>query len=181
MHRHQAIVPFLFYDTTTKSRGLQLNITERRHFTTAAPFRVRAILVYSADHTCCCQSLQLLAASTATSFLSLVSYGVVRRVCLTMKFTAERVFLILFAWNCRLLLPLLYELDLSFRWVYFVLTNSPILTQPENNAASRWSLSLLTIRAAVGAFYWTQHDNSCSQSCKVYSDNKSTAEPDKLT
>ena len=79
VHRHQAIVPFLLYGTTTKSRDLQLHITERRHFTTATPFRVRAIYVdvYSADGTCCCQSpflsLQLLAALTA----SLVSYGVV--------------------------------------------------------------------------------------------------------
>ena len=54
------------------------------------------------------------AASTATSFLSLVSYGVVRGVCLTMNFTAERVFLILLAWSCCLLLSLLCELDLSF-------------------------------------------------------------------
>ena len=43
VHRHQAIVPFLLYDPTTKSRGLQLHITERRHFTTATPFRVRAL------------------------------------------------------------------------------------------------------------------------------------------
>ena len=84
VHRHQAIVPFLLYDTTTKSRGLQLHITERRHFTTTTPFRVytRYVPVYSADHTCCCQSpfpsLQLLTASTAASFLSSVSYGVVR-------------------------------------------------------------------------------------------------------
>ena len=48
VHRHQAIVPFLLYDTTTKSRGLQLYITERRHFTTATPFRVRAMWLYSA-------------------------------------------------------------------------------------------------------------------------------------
>ena len=79
VHCHQAIIPFLLYDTTTKSRGLQLHITERCHFTTATPFRVRAmwICIYSADRTCCCQSpfpsLQLLAALTA----SLVSYGVV--------------------------------------------------------------------------------------------------------
>ena len=77
VHRHQAIVPFLLYDTTTKSRGLQLHITERRHFTTATPFRVGAMCGYSADRTCCCQSpflsLQLLAALTAL----LVSYGVV--------------------------------------------------------------------------------------------------------
>ena len=33
VHRHQAIVPFLLYDPTTKSLGLQLHITERRHFT----------------------------------------------------------------------------------------------------------------------------------------------------
>ena len=78
VHRRQAIVPFLLYDTTTKSRGLQLHITERRHFTTATPFRVRAMWIYTAlIATCCCQSpfpsLQLLAALTA----SLVSYGVV--------------------------------------------------------------------------------------------------------
>ena len=48
MHRHQAIVPFLLYDTTTKSRGLQLHITERRHFTTATPFRVCAMCQYIA-------------------------------------------------------------------------------------------------------------------------------------
>ena len=68
VHRHQAIVPFLLYDPTTKSRGLQLHITERRHFTTATPFRVRAMCQYnSADHACCClspfPSLQLLTAS----------------------------------------------------------------------------------------------------------------------
>ena len=77
VHRHQAIVSFLLYDTTTKSRGLQLHITERRHFTIATPFRVRAMWIYSADRTCCCQSpfpsLQLLAGLNA----SLVSYGVV--------------------------------------------------------------------------------------------------------
>ena len=77
VHRHQAIVPFLLCNTTTKSRDLQLHITERRHFTTATPFRVRYVDIYSADRTCCCQSpfpsLQLLAALTA----SLVSYGVV--------------------------------------------------------------------------------------------------------
>ena len=43
VHRHQAIDPFLLYYPTTKSRGVQLHITERRHFTTATPFRVRAI------------------------------------------------------------------------------------------------------------------------------------------
>ena len=48
VHRHQAIVSFLLYDTTTKSRGLQLHITERRHFTTATPFRVRAMWIYTA-------------------------------------------------------------------------------------------------------------------------------------
>ena len=48
VHRHQAIVPFLLYDPTTKSRGLQLHITERRHFTTATPFRVRAMCQYIA-------------------------------------------------------------------------------------------------------------------------------------
>ena len=48
VYRHQAIVPFLLYDTTTKSRGLQLHITERRHFTTATPFRVRAMWIYTA-------------------------------------------------------------------------------------------------------------------------------------
>ena len=77
VHSHHTIVPFFPYDTTKKSRGLQLHITERRHFTTATPFRVHAMWIYSADRTCCCQSpfpsLQLLAALTA----SLVSYGVV--------------------------------------------------------------------------------------------------------
>ena len=48
VHRHQAIVPFLLYDPTTKSRGLQLHITERRHFTTATPFRVCALCQYMA-------------------------------------------------------------------------------------------------------------------------------------
>ena len=43
LHRHQAIVPFLLHDTTTKSRGFQLHITERRHFTTTTPFCVRAM------------------------------------------------------------------------------------------------------------------------------------------
>ena len=47
VHRHQAIVPFLLYDTT-KSRSLQLHITERCHFTTATPFRVRAMWIYTA-------------------------------------------------------------------------------------------------------------------------------------
>ena len=47
VHRH-AIVPFLLYDTTTKSRVLQLHITERRHFTTATPFRVRAMRIFTA-------------------------------------------------------------------------------------------------------------------------------------
>ena len=80
MHRHQAIVPFLLYKITTKLRGLQLHITERRHFTAATPFRVRAMWIYSPDRECCCQSpfpsFQLLAALTA----SLVSYGVVTLV-----------------------------------------------------------------------------------------------------
>ena len=45
-----------------------------------------------------------------------------------------------------------------------------------------WSLSLPRVRAAVRAFYWTQHDNSSSQRClRVHSDNKSTVVPDKPT
>ena len=114
MHRHQAIVPFLLYDTTTKSRGLQLHITELRHFTTATPLRVtRYVDIYSADRTCCCQSpfpsLQLLAALTASGKLwcSNAAY-----IAITMNFTAEQVFLTLFVWSCCLLL--FYELDLSF-------------------------------------------------------------------
>ena len=119
MHCHQAIVPFLLYDTTTKSRGPQLHITERRHLQLPTPSRIRPALVYIALITRVVASRRsrlcnFFAASTATSFLSLVSYGVVRRVCLTMNFTAERVFLILLAWSCCLLLSLLCELDLSF-------------------------------------------------------------------
>ena len=114
MHRHQAIVPILLYDTTTKSRGLQLHITERRHFTTATPFRVRSMWIYSPDRTCCCQSpfpsLQLLAALTA----SLVSYGVVTLRISHNEFHCRTSFSHLFVWNCCLLLPLFYELDLSF-------------------------------------------------------------------
>ena len=45
VHRHQAIVPFLLYNTT---RGLQLHITERRHFTTVTPFRIRIMWIYTA-------------------------------------------------------------------------------------------------------------------------------------
>ena len=48
VHRHQAIVSFLVYDTTIKSQGLQLHIAERRHFTTATPFRIRAMWIYTA-------------------------------------------------------------------------------------------------------------------------------------
>ena len=48
VHRHQAIVPFLLYDRTTKSRDPQLHITERRHFTTTTPFRIRAMCQYIA-------------------------------------------------------------------------------------------------------------------------------------
>ena len=67
---------FLALQHNDKITGLQL---QRRHFTTATPFRVytRYVDTHSADRTCCCQSpfpsLQLLAALTA----SLVSYGVV--------------------------------------------------------------------------------------------------------
>ena len=114
VHRHQAIVPILLYDTTTKSRGLQLHITERRHFTTATPFRVHAMWIYSADRTCCCQSpfpsLQLLAALTA----SFVSYGVVTLRISHNGFHCRTRFSHPFVWSCCLLLPLFYELDLSF-------------------------------------------------------------------
>ena len=68
-------------------------------------------------------------------------------------------------------------------WVYFVLTNSSILAQPENNAVDRQIYMIIVItNNAFRPFYWTQHDNSCSQRrLRVHSDNKSTAEPDKLT
>ena len=79
VHRHQAIVPFLLYDTTTTNHGA-FNFTSPNDaiFTTATPFRVRSICqYYSADHTCCCRSpsFRLFVASTAAS---LVSYAVVR-------------------------------------------------------------------------------------------------------
>ena len=57
-----------------------------------------------------------------------------------MSFIAERVFLILFAWGCCLLLPLLCELGLSFTHLLvslFCAYKLLILTQPENNAADR--------------------------------------------
>ena len=47
---------FLALRHNDKSQGLQLHITERRHFTTTTPFRVHSMPVYSADRTCCCQS-----------------------------------------------------------------------------------------------------------------------------
>ena len=81
--------------------------------------RIRPALVYIALITRVVASRRsrlcnVFAASTATSFLSFVSHSVVRRVCLTMNFTAERIFLILLAWSCCLLLSLLCELDLLF-------------------------------------------------------------------
>ena len=67
--------------------------------------------IYSANCTCCCQSpfpsLQLLAALTA----SLVSYGVVTLRIFHNEFHCRTSFSHPF---CCLLLPLFYELDLSF-------------------------------------------------------------------
>ena len=147
MHRHQAIVPILLYDTTTKSRGLQLHITERRHFTTATPFRVRAMWIYSADRTCCCQSpfpsLQLLAALTA----SLVSYGVVtlpishnefhRRTSFSHPFCLELLFVApIILWAGSLIFSSIGEFILCLQ--------TPILAQSENNAADR-QLSMIIV------------------------------------
>ena len=43
VHCHQVIDIFLLYDTEIKSWVLRLHVTELRHFTTAAPFRARAM------------------------------------------------------------------------------------------------------------------------------------------
>ena len=43
VHCHQAFDIFLLYDTEIKSWMLRLHVTELRHFTTAAPFRARAM------------------------------------------------------------------------------------------------------------------------------------------
>ena len=53
-----------------------------------------------------------------------------------------------------LLLPLFYELDLSFSHLLVsVVTESSILTQPENCAADRQISMIIVIRAAVRVFF----------------------------
>ena len=75
---------------------------------------------------------RLLAASTLTS---LVSYGVVRLRISPNELHSRTSFPFCLE---LLLLPLFYELDLSFSHLSMsVVTESPIHTQPENSAADR--------------------------------------------
>ena len=86
---------------------------------------------------------RLLAASTLTS---LVSYGVVR----LRKSPNELYCRTSFPFCLELLfLPLFYELDLSSHLSVSVVTESSILTQPENSAADRQISMIIVIRVAV--------------------------------
>ena len=147
MHRHQANVSILLYDTTTKSRGLQLHITKQRHFTTATPFRVRVMWIYSADRTCCCHlpfpSLQLLAALAA----SLVSYGAVTLRISHNEFHCRTSFSRPFCLELLFVAPIIIGArSLIFSCIgLFCAYNSFILAQPESNAADRQITMIIVI------------------------------------
>ena len=97
VHRHQAIVPFLLYDTTTNHWAFNFTLLND------AILQLPRLSAYALQYIALIPlfpSLQLLAASTATSVLSLVSYGVVRLRISHNELPAGRVFLILFTWSC---------------------------------------------------------------------------------
>ena len=90
---------------------------------------------------------RLLAASTPTS---LVSYGVVRLPISPSELHCRKSFPFCLE---LLLLPLFYELDLSFSHLSVsVVRESSVLTQPENSAADRQISMIIVIRAVVRAF-----------------------------
>ena len=67
--------------------------------------------------------------------------------------------------------------------VYFVLTKSSILTQPENNAADRQIFMIIVItNKGCSQSFLLNPACSCSQRClRVHSDNICTTEPEKGT
>ena len=152
MHRHQAIVPFLLYDTTTKSRGLQLHITERRHFTTTTPFRVRAM----------CQYIALIARVVASRRFRLCNFWLPQlqlvlvfgklwcsKAAYVSQWTSpqnEFFSSVLSGAVCcsHYFMSWIFHF-LIYWWVYFVLTNPSILAQPENNAVDRQIFMILVI------------------------------------
>ena len=110
MHRYQAIIPFSLYDTTNhKAFKLFTSLNDAFYNCHAFPRKRYASII--ARVVCSHPVFATFGSLNCNLFLSLVSYCVVR---LCMPLTAERVFLILFAWSCCLLLPLFYELELSF-------------------------------------------------------------------
>ena len=121
VHCHQAIVPFLLYDTTTNHGAF--NFTSLNDAILLPHLSAYSIIALITRRVFSSRRFHLLAASTLTS---LVSYGVVR-LCISPN-----------ELHCRtsfpfclelLLLPLYYELDLSFSHLLVsVVTESSILT-----------------------------------------------------
>ena len=147
VHRHQAIVPFLFYDTTT-NHGVFNFTSPNDAILQLARLSAYTLGQYIALITCVVASRRFRLFNFWLPHLqlslSMISYGVEGSVCLTMNFTAEQIFL----WSCCLLLPLFYELDLSFYHllvILFVLTKSSILTRHKNNAADRQMSMIIVI------------------------------------
>ena len=104
MHRHQAIVPFLLYDTTTNHGAF--NFTSLNDAILQLPRLSAYSIIALITRVFASRRFRLLAASTLTS---LVSYGVVRlRISHNELHYSNEFCLEL------LLLPLFYELDLSF-------------------------------------------------------------------
>ena len=144
MHRHQAIVPFLLYHTTTNHGTF--NFTSLNDAILQLPrLSAYSIIALITRPVVASRRFRLLALT------SLVSYGVVK-----LRISPNEL-------HCRtsfpfclelLLLPLFYELDLSFsRLLVSMVTESSILTQPENSAADRQISVIIVIRAAIRAFY----------------------------
>ena len=147
VHCHQAIVPFLLYDTTTNHGAF--NFTSLNDAILQLPrLSAYSIIALITRRVVASRRFRLLAASTLTS---LVSYGVVR-----LRISPNEL-------HCRtsfpfclklLLLPLFYELDLSFSHLSVsAVTESSIHTQPENSAADRQISMIIVIT----------NNNSCSQ------------------
>ena len=143
MHRHQAIVPFLLYDTTTNHGAF--NFTSLNDAILQLPRLSAYSIIALITRVVASRRFRLLAALTLTS---LVSYGVVRLRISHNELHCSNEF---FVWSCCCSH---YELDLSFSHLSVsVVTESSILTQPENSAADRQISMIIVIRAAVRAFY----------------------------
>ena len=131
VHRHQAIVPFLLYDTATNHRAF--NFTSLNNAILTLPhLSVHALCQFFAHngHAVCCQSpISAFTASTATLFHRFLlryllfslesSIYCVYCVCFTMNFTAERLFLILLPNSC--LLSIIFTTSIrELTWIFQV-------------------------------------------------------------